>query len=82
MSIPIHDLQGQLNAGPKIPRDQLQPGDLVFFQNSYMPGLSHAGIYLGGGRFINAESEKVGVQVRSLSDPFWSSRFFGASRPW
>lgn len=82
VSIPIHDLQGQLNAGPKIPRDQLQPGDLVFFQNTYMPGLSHAGIYLGGGRFINAESEKVGVQVRSLSDPFWSSRFFGASRPW
>ncbi len=82
VSIPNHDLQGQLNAGKKIPRDQLQPGDLVFFQNTYMPGLSHVGIYLGGDRFINAESEKVGVQIRSMSDPFWTSRYVGASRPW
>ena len=82
VSIPNHDLQGQMNAGRKISRDQLQPGDLVFFQNTYMPGLSHVAVYLGGGRFINAESEKVGVQIRSMSDPFWSSRFVGASRPW
>ena len=82
VSIPNHDLQGQMNAGPKIPLNQLQPGDLVFFQNTYMPGLSHVGVYLGGGRFINAESEKVGVQIRAMSDPFWSSRFVGASRPW
>ncbi len=79
--IPNHDLWGQLNAGPRISRDQLQPGDLVFFQNTYMPGLSHSGIYLGGGRFINAETESVGVQIRSLSDPYWSPRFVGGSRP-
>lgn len=82
LKIPDHDLPGQLNAGPKIPREQLAPGDLVFFQNTYMAGLSHVGIYLGGGRFVNAETEKVGVQVRALTDPYWSSRFVGASRPW
>jgi cell wall-associated NlpC family hydrolase len=82
VNIPIHDLAGQMNAGQKIARDQLQPGDLVFFQNTYAPGLSHTGVFLGGGRFINAESEKVGVQIRALSDPFWSTRFLGASRPW
>jgi len=81
ISIPNHDLAGQLNAGPRIPKDQLQPGDLVFFQNTYKPGLSHSGIYLGGGRFINAETESVGVQIRSLSDPYWAARFVGASRP-
>ena len=81
ISIPNHDLAGQLNAGPRIGRDQLQPGDLVFFQNTYKAGLSHSGIYLGGGRFIEAETESVGVQIRSLSDPYWSPRFIGASRP-
>ncbi len=81
ISIPNHDLGGQLNAGPRIGRDQLQPGDLVFFQNTYKAGLSHSGIYLGGGRFINAETEAVGVQIRSLSDPYWSARFVGGSRP-
>lgn len=82
LSIPQHSLQGQLGAGRQVPRDQLAPGDLVFFRDTYSPGLSHAGIYLGGGRFINAETEKVGVQVRALADPYWSARFHGASRPW
>jgi peptidoglycan DL-endopeptidase LytE len=82
ISIPLHDLAGQLNSGKRISRDQLLPGDLVLFQNTYKPGLSHSGIYLGGGRFINAETEAVGVQVRSLSDPYWSPRFVGGSRPW
>ncbi|MHB0868622.1 MAG: LysM peptidoglycan-binding domain-containing protein [Chloroflexota bacterium] len=82
INIPLHDLAGQLSAGPRINRDQLLPGDLVFFQNTYKAGLSHSGIYLGGGRFINAETERAGVQIRSLSDPYWSPRFVGGSRPW
>ncbi|MHB1159953.1 MAG: C40 family peptidase [Chloroflexota bacterium] len=82
INIPMHDLAGQLNAGPRISRDKLLPGDLVFFQNTYKPGLSHSGLYLGGGRFINAETEAVGVQIRSLSDPYWAARYVGASRPW
>ncbi|MHB0871043.1 MAG: LysM peptidoglycan-binding domain-containing protein [Chloroflexota bacterium] len=82
ISIPRAPLGGQLGAGPRVSRDQLLPGDLIFWQNTYTAGLSHVGIYLGGGRFINAESEAVGVQIRSLNDPFWSARFYGASRPW
>jgi peptidoglycan endopeptidase LytE len=80
-SIPNHDLWGQLQSGTRISRANLQAGDLVFFQNTYMPGLSHVGIYIGGGRFINAQSERAGVTVASLSDPFWASRYVGASRP-
>jgi peptidoglycan endopeptidase LytE len=75
-------LESQLGAGPRITRDKLLPGDLVFFQNTYKAGLSHVGIYLGGGRWINAEDESVGVQIRSLSDGFWAARYVGASRPW
>jgi cell wall-associated NlpC family hydrolase/nucleoid-associated protein YgaU len=75
-------LWGQLNGGPRISRENLQPGDTVFFANTYMPGLSHAGIYVGGGRFVHAIDESQGVGVSSLSEGYWSSRYVGASRLW
>ena len=76
------DMWGQLQSGTRISRANLLPGDIVFFVNTYEPGLSHDGIYIGGGRFINAVDYGIGVAVRSLSDPYWSSRYFGATRPW
>ncbi len=73
---------GQYNAGAHPSRSQLQPGDLVFFQNTYMPGLSHNGIYIGGGQFINAVDERSGVKISNMNDAYWSSRWFGATRVW
>lgn len=73
-------LWGQMNAGPRVSKDQLQPGDSVFFANTYMPGLSHAGIYIGGGRFIHASDERTGVTISSLSDSYWGPRYIGATR--
>ena len=75
------EMVGQLNAGRRVGRNDLQPGDIVFFQNTYMPGLSHDGIYIGGGQFINARNEEVGVIISELSDPFWAERYYGAARP-
>jgi cell wall-associated NlpC family hydrolase len=72
---------GQLNAGPRISRESLEPGDIVFFANTYMPGLSHNGIYVGGGQFIHASDPSVGVVVSSMSSSYWASRYVGASRP-
>lgn len=75
-------LWGQYNAGPHPARSQLVPGDLVFFQNTYMAGLSHNGIYIGNGQFVHASDERSGVKISSLNDGYWSSRWFGATRAW
>ena len=64
---------------PAIPRRDLKPGDLVFF-NTMHRAFSHVGIYIGHGHFVSAQTPSTGVQVASLSDPYWSARFDGARR--
>jgi len=72
---------GQLGSGPQVSAEELQPGDLLVFANTYRRGLSHTGIYLGEGRFVHAVDERHGVTVSNLWDAYWSPRFVGASRP-
>ena len=71
---------GQYNSGSHPGRDQLQIGDLVFFQNTFSPGLSHNGIYIGNGQFVHAADEAAGVTISSLNTAYWSSHWFGATR--
>jgi len=80
INLPLHDLAGQMAAGQHVDQSNLQPGDLVFFQNTYQPGLSHVGIALGGGRFIHAASETQGVIVSRLDEPYYAQRYVGATR--
>jgi cell wall-associated NlpC family hydrolase len=74
------DVDSQAGAGVHIGASQLEPGDLVFFKNTYRAGLSHVGIYVGGGRMINAQSESAGVKVQYIWDSYWGPRYVGARR--
>jgi cell wall-associated NlpC family hydrolase len=58
-----------------VPRNQLEPGDLVFFA-----GLGHVGIYVGGGNFIHAPHTGSSVRIDSLSAGWYSSEYDGAKR--
>ncbi|WP_083413143.1 C40 family peptidase [Bacillus massilinigeriensis] len=56
-----------------------QPGDLVFFENTYKPGISHIGIYLGNNEFIHANTG-IGVAVSSLNSSYYKRHFEGFKR--
>lgn len=79
------------NAGLQLPRldtasmftnsnsvDEPVPGDLVFFENTYREGISHAGIYLGDGKFIHAGTKKV--EIATIDSPYWKDKFVGFTR--
>jgi cell wall-associated NlpC family hydrolase len=72
----------QYNGGAHIPMSALQPGDTVFFANTYMPGLSHDGIYVGGGQFVHASDERTGVTISSIYSGYWQAHYVGATRLW
>jgi len=69
----------QYREGKKISKNALRPGDLVFF-HTYTAGPSHVGIYVGGGKFLHAESSPAGVTVTPLDAPYWRDRWLGARR--
>ena len=75
VSLP-HNAAMQYNSvGVFVSRDQLQPGDLVFFD-----GLGHMGMYIGGGQFVHAPHTGDVVKISSLYDSWYASTYVGAKR--
>ncbi len=74
----------QAKVGEPIHRDDLQIGDLVFFDTSGAMNniISHLGIYIGDNQFIHASSGKTGryVRISSLNKDFYKNRYVTARR--
>jgi len=70
----------QFAGGTPVALGDLQPGDLVFFRDTYKRGISHVGIFLGEGRFIHAAGHRRGTIVSELSRPYYRNRYAGARR--
>lgn len=65
--------------GKTVNKDELQPGDLVFF-NTLKSAFSHVGIYIGDNKFIHSPRSGASVRVENMQQSYWSSRFNGAQR--
>jgi cell wall-associated NlpC family hydrolase len=70
-----HNAAMQYGMGTPVSRSQLAPGDLVFFN-----GLSHVGMYIGGGRFVHAPHTGDVVKISSLSEYWYAATYVGARR--
>lgn len=75
-----HSAAGLYQIGTSIARKDLLPGDLVFFRDTYKPGISHVGIFLGEGRFLHAARRGSGVIVSHLGNSPYREKYAGARR--
>lgn len=65
---------------PSVGRDALRSGDLLFFATNGGGKVSHAGIYVGEGRFVHAPSSGGTVRLDSLSNSYWQRSYLNAKR--
>jgi cell wall-associated NlpC family hydrolase len=70
----------QAKIGESVPKEELQPGDLVFFFTQRSKQVNHAGIYLEAGQFIHASSGSGTVRISSLNEGYYQKRYQGARR--
>ena len=73
------EVRDQFAVGTPVKREEVQPGDLVFFQ-TVSPGASHVGIALGNDEFVHAPSSRGVVRTERYTVSYWSTRWVGARR--
>ena len=71
---------GQYRQGVSVSKEDLKPGDLVFFASTGGWYIGHVGIYLGDGEFIHASSGGRRIMVSKLSETYWTKYYYGARR--
>jgi cell wall-associated NlpC family hydrolase len=71
--------QARLPGLANVARDELRPGDLVFF-NTMRRTFSHVGIYVGDGKFIHAPKPGASVRIEDMREAYWNNRYTGARR--
>lgn len=70
----------QVKTGIAVDKEDLLPGDVVFFQNTYESGMSHVGIYVGDGMFIHAPSSGDVVKYSDLNSTYYTNHYMCARR--
>jgi hypothetical protein len=73
-----HSASMQYESGTDISKEELVPGDLVFFATSGGRSITHVGIYVGENKFIHASSS--GVMINDLDESYYKTRFVKSSR--
>ena len=72
--------EGLYTQGSFVSRDDLAPGDIVFFANTGGSGITHVGIYAGNGQFIHSPNSRSTVSYASLTSGYWAEHYYGARR--
>jgi cell wall-associated NlpC family hydrolase len=72
--------RAQFHVGVPVKPNKLQPGDLVFFKNTYRHALSHVGIAVGDGFFVHAAGRGKGVRLSRLDQGYYKKHWAGAKR--
>lgn len=74
--------QQQFNATARVSRSDLQPGDLLFFANTYpsFEPITHVGIYIGDGQMINAPTVGAYIREEAAFSGFWGAHYASAGR--
>ena len=70
----------QLQNGVSVSKDELQPGDLVFFKYRTSKPVSHVGIYIGNGEFIHASTNRYVVQIDQMESGHYANVYVYARR--
>ena len=72
-------MRDQYRAGTSVDLDDVEAGDLLFFE-TVSRGASHVGMAVGGGQFVHAPSSRGVVRVERYDASYWARRFVGARR--
>lgn len=70
----------QIKMGVSVSKENLQPGDIVFFSGTGGSGITHVGIYAGNGQFIHAPNSRSVVSYSSIISGYWSEHYYAARR--